>query len=100
MHLKHNAKYLTSSFALPNYDATVVPTEANLADLASQFSGAKTQPMGAGVAAAYMPGTGGRGDIGLLPSWSATYLLTMDKRAKDVMLGTADLAGQLACSLP
>jgi hypothetical protein len=40
-----------------------------------------------------MPATGGRPDIGLLPSWGAMYLLSMDKRAKEVTLGTADLAG-------
>jgi hypothetical protein len=40
-----------------------------------------------------MPSTGGRDDIGLLPGWAAQYLLSMDKRAKAVTLGTADLAG-------
>jgi hypothetical protein len=40
-----------------------------------------------------MPQTGGRDDIGLLPAWGATWLLSMDKRARDVNLGTADGAG-------
>ena len=49
--------------------------------------------MGVGLANAYMPSTGGREDIGLLPGWAATYLLSMDKRAAEVTLGTGDLAG-------
>jgi hypothetical protein len=49
--------------------------------------------MAVGLADPGMPNTGGRDDIGLLPAWSATYLLSMDKRAKDAMLGTADLGG-------
>jgi hypothetical protein len=49
--------------------------------------------MGVGAAHYNMPETGARPDIGLLPAWSVVYLLSIDKRAKDVMLGTADLAG-------
>jgi hypothetical protein len=49
--------------------------------------------MGTGEALPYMPTTGGRGDIGLLPSWAAMYVLSADARAKRVMLGTGDLAG-------
>jgi hypothetical protein len=37
--------------------------------------------------------TGGRPDIGLMPGWAVAYLLTMDRRARDAALGTADLAG-------
>jgi len=49
--------------------------------------------MGVGAASPAMPNTGGRNDIGLLPGWAAMYLLSMDPRAKQVTLGTADLAG-------
>ena len=49
--------------------------------------------MGIGMATAYMPTTGGRDDIGLLPGWAAIYLLSMDKAAREATLGTADLAG-------
>jgi hypothetical protein len=40
-----------------------------------------------------MPATGGRPEIGMLPSWSASYLLSMDKRARTVTMGNGDLAG-------
>lgn len=93
VHVKHNVAYLIGTKALPNYDQTVVVPETRLAAMATAFSGARIQPMGVGSALPAMPTTGGRDDIGLLPAWGATYLLTMDKRAKDITLGTADLAG-------
>lgn len=93
VHIKHNTKYLMASLAVPNYDPTVVISEATLAKSAAGWTGAGTEPMGLGAAHFNMPETGARPDIGLLPAWSVRYLLSMDKRAKDVMLGTADLSG-------
>ena len=93
VHVKHNVAYLIGTRALPNYDQSIVFPEATLASWKARWTGAKTEPMGAGLAVSYMPATGGRDDIGLLPAWAATYLLSQDKRAKDVTLGTADLAG-------
>ena len=88
-----NTKYLLSTRALPNYDQTVVIPASVLEGYRTSFTGASTEPMGIGLATAYMPTTGGRNDIGILPAWSATYALTMDARARTVTLGTADLAG-------
>jgi hypothetical protein len=93
VHIRHNTEYLINTRALPNYDRSVVASEAALNGLRNAWTGPSTEPMGVGAAVNYMPMTGGRRDIGLLPGWSAMYLLSMDKRAKDVMLGTADLAG-------
>lgn len=93
LHLEHNKAYLIGSRALPNYDQNVKISEAALSGLKSTWLGERTEPMGVGMANPYMPSTGGRPDIGILPGWAATYLLSMDKRAKDVTLGTADLAG-------
>jgi hypothetical protein len=91
--IRHDSAYLIATRALPNYDRSVRVSGKALADLASSFSGEKTEPMGIGLALAYMPTTGARSDIGLLPSWAAAYLLSMDPRAKKATLGTADLAG-------
>ncbi len=93
VNVRHNTAYLIATKAVPNYDQSIVIPEAVLANLKSKWTGTKIEPMGVGLALPYMPTTGGRSDIGLMPSWSAIYLLTMDKRAKEVMLGTADLAG-------
>jgi hypothetical protein len=93
LHVKHNTAYLIASKALPSYDQSVFTSEATLAALKAAWTGARIAPMGVGAAQQYMGMTGGRRDIGLLPGWGATYLLSMDKRAKEVTLGTADLAG-------
>jgi hypothetical protein len=93
INLKHNTAYLISTRALPNFDQTISISETALASLKTRWTGAITEPMAVGLAVPYMPTTGGRDDIGLLPGWAAAYLLSMDKRARDVTLGTADLAG-------
>lgn len=93
VHIRHDSAYLIASRALPNYDRSVRVSGKALADYGSGWNGPKTEPMGIGLALAYMPTTGARNDIGLLPAWAAAYLLSMDPRAKTVTLGTADLAG-------
>ncbi|WP_229445449.1 hypothetical protein [Massilia sp. Leaf139] len=92
-YVKHNTGYLIASRALPNYDQSVVVPESTFTELKSKWTGAAIEPMGVGLANPYMPSTGGRNEIGLLPGWAATYLLSMDKRAKDITLGSGDLAG-------
>lgn len=93
VHLIHNTSYLIASKAVPNFDQSTVFTSANITPIKTKFTGSVTEPMGSGIAEPYMPSTGGRPDIGLLPGWAATYLLTQDKDAKIATLGTADLAG-------
>ncbi|HCY63354.1 MAG TPA: hypothetical protein DHV59_11105 [Oxalobacteraceae bacterium] len=89
-HIKHHTAYLIKSKAVSNYDQAIVPAESALAGLASNLTEEKIGPMRLGLLVPYMPQTGGRPDIGPLPSWSAHYLLSMDRRAKQAMLATAD----------
>ena len=93
LHLRHDPAYLIATRALPNYDRSVAISSSAMSRLAAKWTGPATEPMGVGVAARAMPGTGGRIDIGLLPGWAAMYLLGMDAQAKEITLGTADLAG-------
>lgn len=93
IHVQHDTAYLIASRALPNYDQSVKIDESVLAGFKKSWAGAAIEPMGVGLAAAYMPTTGGRDDLGILPGWAVSYLLSMDARAKQVTLGTADLAG-------
>lgn len=93
LNVKLDSAYLIATGALPNYDRSIVIKDATLASLKSGFTGAKTEPMGVGSANPYMPSTGGRDELGLLPGWGAMYLLSMDSRARDVTLANGDLAG-------
>lgn len=93
VHLRHNTSYLIASRSVPNYDQSIKIDEGSLKRYGDSLLTNQFDPMNTGLASAYMPTTGGRIDIGLLPGWSTAYLLSMDKRAKDAMLLTADLAG-------
>ncbi|RJG08098.1 hypothetical protein D3870_14605 [Noviherbaspirillum cavernae] len=93
VHVRHHTAYLIATKAVPNYDRTFSISPVALTSIRTKFSGAVTEPMRNGLAVQYMPQTGGRPDIGLLPGWAATYLLSMDRDAKIATLGTADLAG-------
>ncbi|MFK3738158.1 hypothetical protein [Massilia sp. TN1-12] len=96
LHLRYDTPYLIASRALPNYDQSVRVSGAALAEMGSRWNGKNVEPMGTGLTTAYMPMTGGRNDIGLLPGWAAMYLLSMDARAARATYGSADLAGSFS----
>ncbi|HEX8477654.1 MAG TPA: hypothetical protein VF663_04940 [Telluria sp.] len=88
VNVQSNVPYLISSRAVPNYDQSTKPAEKVLASMRRAVD-----PMGIGMATAYMPNTGAHDDIGILPAWQAAYVLSMDVRARDATLATADGAG-------
>jgi hypothetical protein len=91
--LRYDSAYLDATRAVPHYDPSIVITGGALGELASRMSGKAIEPMGPGMATTYMPMTGAHSDIGLLPSWAAIYLLSMDPKAALATFGTGDLAG-------
>ena len=93
VHLRHDTGQLIASLALPNYDQSLKVNEGTLSRMHARWNGARVEPMGIGLALAAMPTTGGRPDIGLQPAWAAMYLLGMDRRAGEMTIGTATLAG-------
>ncbi len=93
VHVIHDTGYLIETKAVPNYDQRIVIAESALASMEEEWISEDRGPMTIGFAEQYMPATGGRRDIGPMPRWSARYLLSMDRRAKTVSLGTATLAG-------
>lgn len=99
IHVQHNTAYLIASRAVPNYDQTIVPSEATLVNMGNALSTVNTGPMTIGTVIAYMGMTGGRDDIGPMPSWAVNCLLSMDKRAYDVMMANADGSGSWSMHL-
>lgn len=91
--VRHDPAHLIATRAVPNYDQSIRIHDRVLTAMYRAWSGPKTEPMGVGQANRGMPTTGGRPDIGLLPGWAVMYLLSMDPRAREITLGTADLAG-------
>lgn len=99
VNLQLNTRYLISTKAVPNYDLSAAPSENNLTDLANLIDSTKVGPMTVGPVLPYMPTTGGRIDIGSLPSWSVMWLESMDLRAKNVMMAAADGSGSWSIHL-
>ncbi len=93
INVRSDTTYLMTSRAVPNYDRRTFISEWTLRDMGVAWHGPRTEPMATGLANPGMPTTGGRPDIGLIPAWGASWLLSMDRRARDAALGTADLAG-------
>lgn len=92
VHVVHDPRYLIDTKSLPNYDPSVKISAATLTDLKNRIA-KTTEPMTSGLATPHMGATGGRPDIGLVPGWGVSYLLSQDKYAKEATLNTADLAG-------
>ncbi len=84
--------YLKDTKAIPNYDPSVYMTESALEDMVDDWEAADGV-MELGTIKPYMPGTGAREDYGVLPGWTANYLISQDDRAKTVMFGNAEQAG-------
>ncbi|RZA32646.1 MAG: hypothetical protein EOP92_24965 [Lysobacteraceae bacterium] len=99
VHLQHNTAYLIASKAVSNYDQSLVPSERELGQYATQLNDTNAGPMKIGPINSYMPTTGGRNDIGPLPGFSVMYLLSQDKRAKDVMMAVAEGSGSWSMHL-
>ena len=86
-----------ASKAVWNYDLSLTIPESVLASDAADLVNARTEqvalgPMGNVMLQTYFPTTGGRGDIGPYPQWTAKYLLSQDPRALEIMIANADAA--------
>ncbi|MDE2181838.1 MAG: hypothetical protein KGJ78_02325 [Alphaproteobacteria bacterium] len=93
VYVKQDLAYLRKTGIIPNYDPDAKVTESDIAQLYAAFSKRDRDPLATGIVTGYMPMTGGRMDIGPLPTWTVDYLLTMDRRAAQVMFSAADLGG-------
>jgi len=93
IHVRPNVAYLIASKAVSNYDQSIKPTEAMLATMGNQLTADNTGPMKIGLVVPAMGGTGGRPDLGPLPMWSVSYLLSLDMRARNAMMAVADGSG-------
>jgi hypothetical protein len=92
LHLRNNVSYLLSSGLLPRYNSGRKITEAQLARLEKSWAKSPRELLQNGWLTPYFPTTGGRGEIGSLPSWCIVYLLSQDSRAKKWVLEQADLS--------
>ena len=95
LHYQHDVWYLMQSGAIPNYDATLGVAATTIQGSYDNLLTTDTGPLGNAQVLQYMPTTGGRSDIGILPDWAVQFLITQDEMAKQVMLANADAAGSV-----
>lgn len=93
-HIKFDLDYMADSGAVPHYDTSLGANAGRIAKNVTDISDG-LGPMGTGNITQFMPNTGGRGDIGVLPAWTARFLVSQDEDALDVMMGNADTAGSI-----
>jgi hypothetical protein len=95
----HNIDYLVKTGAIPHYETSVVPAEALIANRYSAWTASDKTIDGSATAignyARALNGTGEADWIGLMNTWDTLYLLSMDDRMLEMMLGNADLAGRI-----
>jgi len=93
IHVQHDPEYVIGTKAVSNYDRSATPLEKNLESVTKRVTDKNTEIMEVGPINKAMGTTGGRPDIGPLPSWYVMYLLSADKRPRDVMMAAAEGSG-------
>jgi hypothetical protein len=92
-HVVFDVDHLIASGAIPAYDTSIGINSSLIDRMVNKLATANTGPLGSALVTVAMPTTGGRFDIGPTTGWAATYLVSQDERAENVMLANADAAG-------
>lgn len=98
-HIRYDVAYITSTGLLPRYDAKLVIPENALQGMADRWKRAPREVFQNGFILPYFMTTGGREDIGPLPTWTARYVISQDPRALEAILGNGDLSGSFPVHL-
>jgi hypothetical protein len=91
--IKHNVGYLASTYAIPNYDNRITLSTDSRNAIVYEWGTKAKNLYGDGFWTKYMPTTGGRGDIGLFPSWQIAALYGGDAELWSMARQLSDLAG-------
>ncbi len=96
INIDHNVEYLSATTLIPNYDPGKEISEsvidAAYSSAWNSWLNSERDLFDAGNWTKYMPGTGGRREIGPYPTWTVQWLYTGDWRMKEYACGNADLA--------
>jgi hypothetical protein len=94
-HVVEDVNYLIKTGAIPSYDTSTGVSGASINTDLTALAKSNTGPLGNALVTKYMPGTGGRPDIGFETAWTTRYLLSQDASAEKIMLANADAAGSI-----
>ena len=89
--------YFMASKAVWNYNLNLKISDAALSNAFTKLQTKRQEQAALGPMAnlfltPYFPTTGGRQEIGPLPGWTASYLISQDDRAREIMLAHGDAA--------
>lgn len=90
-HIRYDLNYWNTTGLLPNYDATLKMPESALERMDKRWESAPRDILQNGFILPAFPTTGGREDIGPLPTWTARYVISQDPRALRIVLGNGDM---------
>ncbi|HWH57387.1 MAG TPA: hypothetical protein VN682_07135 [Terriglobales bacterium] len=93
VYVEQNLEYLKKARVVPNYAEDVATARDDLERSYQRFEKEEHGPLQSGIITGYMPMTGGRGDIAILPAWTVEYLMTMDKRGYEMTVVSGELSG-------
>jgi len=95
LNVQHDLAYLQHAGAVMPYDRTTGVSSTTLQNYQTSIIGAAGfgKPLAVNGVEQYMPGTGGRVDIGYTTQFNTAWLMTQDQRAAKVALAQGDTAG-------
>ena len=93
--IRFDLPYMISTGMILPYDTSLEINETAINSNYSSWNNSNRDIMGNGTVHRYMPDAGGRADIGMLPRWTALYLLTMDNRMREVVLGNGEMSAHI-----
>lgn len=94
VNVQHDIAYLEATGLIPNYDTTLGMSPSVLQDIENtEASAGFGQPLAVNGVTQYMPGVGGRYDIGPTTGYDAAWLLSQNPEAAVAALAQADTAG-------
>lgn len=86
---------LTAAAAVPRYDPEFRIAGKYTGDLAQAVQGLRDRPLDPAMITQYMPTSGGRMDIGPLPTWTALDLMAPSTYSRRAVLANGDAAGSV-----
>ncbi|MFC0406673.1 carbohydrate-binding domain-containing protein [Roseomonas elaeocarpi] len=96
LNIHQDISHLADTGAVAQYDLSTPIPEADLAALGTAAAAAGTDtPLAVNGVTQYMPGTGGRADIGFTTETNTTWLITQDARAAAYALDQAETASSV-----
>ena len=93
--IKYDLPYMISTGIVPSYDTSLVVPESTMSSIYRTWQGKPHDIMQSSYITQAFHVTGGREEIGMYPTWTARYLVSMDNRMREITLNHGDLSGSI-----